>query len=113
MSPRRSGSNTGTAGVSGFSALTRAGVVLLACVASTSALCAEPQSTTEISREVKEVFARCAKAVVKIRAVDEHSKVAGTGFFIDPAGTIYTAFSVGADADNFTVEIDGKEVPAH
>ena len=65
-----------------------------------------------ISREVKEVFERSAKAVVKIRAVDEHGKLSGTGFFIDPAGTLYTAYSVGGDADNFTVEFDGKEVPA-
>ena len=61
---------------------------------------------------MKDVFNRCAKAVVKIRAVDQHGKLAGTGFFVDPAGTLYTSFSVGADADNFTVELDGKEVPA-
>lgn len=77
-----------------------------------SALSAQAQSANEISREVKEVFARSAKAVVKIRAVDEHGKLAGTGFFVDPAGTLYTAFSVGADADNFTIEFDGKELPA-
>src|SRR6187399_774633 len=65
-----------------------------------------------ISREVKEVFARSAKAVVKIRATDKHGKLAGTGFFIDPAGTLYTAFSVGADADDFTVDFDGKQFPA-
>jgi serine protease Do len=65
-----------------------------------------------ISREVKEVFARSAKAVVKIRATDQHGKLSGTGFFADPAGTLYTAFSVGADADDFTVEIEGKEFPA-
>ena len=30
--------------------------------------------------------------------------LSGTGFFIDPAGTLYTAFSVGAETENFTVE---------
>ncbi|MFN2476352.1 MAG: S1C family serine protease [Chthoniobacterales bacterium] len=84
----------------------------LLCVAAVPAVRAQPQSASEISREVKEVFSRCAKAVVKIRATDQHGKLVGTGFFIDPAGTLYTSFSVGADADNFTVEIDGKEVPA-
>ncbi len=73
---------------------------------------AQDQSAGTISREVKEVFDRCAKSVVKIRAVDEHGKLSGTGFFIDPAGTLYTAFSVGADADDFTVEFDGREIPA-
>src|SRR3954468_5576593 len=74
---------------------------------------ASGQSATSISREVKEIFDRSAKAVVKIRAVDQHGKISGTGFFVDPAGTLYTAYSVGADADNFTVELDGKEIPAH
>ena len=70
------------------------------------------QATITISREVKEVFERSAKAVVKIRAMDEHGKLFGTGFFIDPTGTLYTAYSVAGDADDFTVEFDGKEVPA-
>ncbi len=86
--------------------------VALACFAIAPVLRAQPESASEISREVKEVFARSAKAVVKIRATDEHGKLSGTGFFIDPTGTIYTAFSVGAGADNFTVEIDGKEISA-
>src|SRR5215210_342188 len=72
----------------------------------------QEQTASSISREVKEVFERCARAVVKIRAIDEHGKLSGTGFFVDPTGTIYTAYSVGADADDFTVEFDGKEVPA-
>jgi serine protease Do len=70
------------------------------------------QSAGSIGREVKDVFDRSAKAVVKIRAVDEHGRLAGTGFFIDATGTLYTAYSVGADAGDFTVELDGKEVPA-
>lgn len=85
----------------------------LAIVALTSGARAEPQSATTISREVKEVFDRCAKAVVKIRAIDEHGKLSGTGFFIDPTGTLMTAYSVGADADDFTIEFEGKELPAH
>lgn len=73
---------------------------------------AQEQSADSISREVKDVFDRSAKAVVKIRGVDQHGKLSGTGFFIDPAGTLYTAYSVGADADDFVVEFDGKDVPA-
>ncbi|CAN5523514.1 hypothetical protein BH18VER1_BH18VER1_08640 [soil metagenome] len=84
----------------------------VAFVALGPVLRADAQSATDISREVKELFARCAKAVVKIRATDQHGKLTGTGFFVDPTGTLYTAFSVGADAENFTVEIDGKELPA-
>jgi len=69
-------------------------------------------STTSISREVKEIFEKSGKAVVKIRGTDEHGDLSGTGFFIDPAGTIYTAYSVGGDTDNLTVEFDGKTYPA-
>jgi serine protease Do len=84
----------------------------LCLVAVVGGLRAQEQSATAISREVKEIFDRSARAVVKIRAVDQHGKISGTGFFVDPAGTLYTAYSVGADADNFTVELDGKEIPA-
>ena len=73
---------------------------------------AQDQSATAISREVREIFDRSAKAVVKIRAVDQHGKISGTGFFVDPAGMLFTAYSVGAEAENFTVELDGKQLPA-
>jgi S1-C subfamily serine protease len=73
---------------------------------------AQEQSTATISREVKEIFDRCARAVVKIHAIDEHSELSGTGFFIDPTGTIYTAYSVGGEATNFSVEFGGKKLPA-
>ena len=69
-------------------------------------------STASISREVKEIFEKSGKAVVKIRGTDEHGDLSGTGFFIDPTGMIYTAFSVGGDTDNLTVEFDGKTYPA-
>src|SRR5439155_836595 len=48
-----------------------------------SLLCAQEQSATAISQHVKDIFARAAKAVVKIHGADEHSEICGTGFFID------------------------------
>ena len=69
-------------------------------------------STTSISREVKDIFEKSGKAVVKIRGTDQHGDLSGTGFFIDPAGTLYTAFSVGGDTDNLTVEFEGKTYSA-
>src|SRR5438105_7959299 len=77
-----------------------------------AAVQAPESSTASISREVKEIFEKSGKAVVKIRGTDEHGDLSGTGFFIDPAGTIYTAYSVGGDTDNLTVEFDGKTYPA-
>src|SRR3954470_3947322 len=69
-------------------------------------------STASISREVKDIFEKSAKAVVKIRGTDQHGDLAGTGFFIDPAGMLYTAFAVGGDADDLTIEFNGKKYPA-
>jgi serine protease Do len=69
-------------------------------------------STSSISREVKEIYEKSGKAVVKIRGTDQHGDLSGTGFFIDPAGTLYTAFSVGGDTENLTIEFDGKTYPA-
>src|SRR6267143_6056416 len=69
-------------------------------------------STSSISREVKEIYEKSGKAVVKIRGTDQHGDLSGTGFFIDPAGTLYTAFSVGGDTENLTVEFEGKTYPA-
>src|SRR5246127_2221306 len=70
-------------------------------------------STLTLSREVKDVFERCAKAVVKIEATDQHGDLSGTGFFVDPTGTLYTAYSVGGEAENIQVEFKGKKYPAH
>src|SRR6266699_1344737 len=72
----------------------------------------QPESAAAGSREVKDVFDRCAKAVVKIEANDQHGELSGTGFFIDPTGTLYTAYSVGGEAENVTVEYKGKKYPA-
>src|SRR5947199_3369576 len=77
-----------------------------------SLLCAQEQSATAISQHVKDIFARAAKAVVKIHGADEHSEICGTGFFIEPTGTLYTAYTVGGEADNFTVEFAGQKYPA-
>jgi serine protease Do len=86
--------------------------LLLILCSSASLLFAQEQSANSISREVKDIFERAAKAVVKIHGVDEHSEICGTGFFVDPTGTIYTAYTVGGEAGNFTIEFRGKKYPA-
>ena len=73
---------------------------------------AQSEAATGISHCVQGIFARAAKAVVKIHGVDEHSEICGTGFFVDPAGTLYTAYTVGGEAGNFTIEFGGKKYPA-
>src|SRR5881394_771711 len=73
---------------------------------------AQEQSATAVSHQVKEIFEHAAKAVVKIHGVDEHCEISGTGFFIDPTGTLYTAYTVGGEAGNFSIEFNGKQYPA-
>jgi len=73
---------------------------------------ADEGSAGSISREVKAIFDKSRGAVVKIYAVDPHGELCGTGFFVDPTGTLYTAYSVGGEADSFTVEFKGKKMPA-
>src|SRR5881397_3308684 len=73
---------------------------------------AQAESTAAISHQLKDIFQRAAKGVVKIHGVDEHSEICGTGFFIDPTGTLYTAYTVGGEAGNFTIEFGGKKYPA-
>lgn len=69
-------------------------------------------TANSISQEVKDVFERSRHAVVKIHGQDEHSDIYGTGFFIDPTGTIYTSYTVGGEAGNFSIEFGGKQYPA-
>src|SRR6266571_3136504 len=51
------------------------GLVLALTFFATSALRAQDQSAASISRQVKDVFERVAKAVVKIHGVDEHREI--------------------------------------
>src|SRR5437899_13037435 len=44
--------------------------------------------------------------------MDQHGELSGTGFFVDPTGTLYTAYSVGGEAENVTVEFKGKKYPS-
>src|SRR4029079_3368346 len=93
----------------------RRAVVVFALVfcSGASLLFGQDQSATAtISHQVRELFERAAKAVVKIHGVDEHSEICGTGFFVDPTGALYTRYTVGGEAGNFTVEFGDKKIPA-
>jgi len=70
------------------------------------------QGLTSISTEVKRVFDQAKNAVVRIQAEDEHGRLAGTGFFIDPDGTIFTAYEVGGESWDIIVEFGSSRYPA-
>ena len=66
-----------------------------------------------IAEEVDAIFTKAKEAVVKIEATDVYGPHEGTGFFIDPAGTIYTHYSVAGRSWDLTVEFASKKYPAH
>lgn len=66
-----------------------------------------------IAQEVLGIFNRSKNAVVKIEAMDQHyGPMCGTGFFIDPNGTIYTAYSIGGESHDIVVSVGDKKFPA-
>jgi serine protease Do len=87
----------------------KAGIVLLMLGA--TRLLAQ-QGLNSISAEVQKVFEGAKGAVVRIQAEDEHGKLAGTGFFIDPSGTIMTAYAVGGESRDIIVEFGSNRYPA-
>jgi serine protease Do len=95
-----------------FASICRLSLGLGLSFAAVPLLCAQEQPAFTLSQQVKDLFRWTANAVVKIHGVDEHCEIAGTGFFIDPTGTLYTAYTVGGEADNFTIEFNGKKYPA-
>jgi serine protease Do len=70
------------------------------------------QGLNTISVEVEKVFEGAKSAVVRIQAEDEHGKLAGTGFFVDPCGTIMTAYAVGGESRDIIVEYGAGRYPA-
>jgi serine protease Do len=70
------------------------------------------QGLSSISAEVEKVFDGAKSAVVRIQAEDEHGKLAGTGFFIDPSGTLMTAYAVGGESTDIIVEYGAGRYPA-
>ncbi len=83
---------------------------------------AEPQGPVSVAQqkavfkaiedEVSDIFGKCKGAVVRIEATDPLERRGGTGFFIDPSGTIYTSYTVGGRSWTLTVEYADKKYPA-
>ena len=74
---------------------------------------ASPPSVAEaISREVQTLFQKCRSSVVRIEATDVHGRLSGSGFFIDPNGTVYTSYSVGGASWDVVVCHGERKYPA-
>jgi len=73
---------------------------------------ASPDVADEINDQVNAVFKRCNAAVVRIEAKDGPFDLVGSGFFVDPNGTLITSYSVGGKSMNILVSYGGMKYPA-
>ncbi len=82
-------------------------------VVTTPAPAAPPAPPVAGAGEIGRVFAASKDAVVRIYATERYGMRAGTGFFIDPHGTIYTHSNVGGQGCwDVTVEFANQRYPA-
>lgn len=73
---------------------------------------AAPSIAEALAAEVRAVFERARKSVVRIEAIDEHGHLSGTGFFIDPNGTLYTSYTIGGGSWDIVVSHGDVKYPA-
>lgn len=71
-----------------------------------------PALVDSISQEIRRVFDERREAVVKVTARDGLGLRVGSGFFIDPAGTVFTHTGIVMKSDDVKVSYDGRELPA-
>ena len=77
-----------------------------------SSLQADDLVAEKLSSQVRKIFDERRDAVVKVRAVDALGIRFGSGFFSDPAGTVYTHAGIVLKAQDVVVIFGGKELPA-
>lgn len=79
-------------------------------------LCAQQPGAANVfdllQKQVQLEMEKCRDAVVRIESEDDHGKVAGTGFFVDPNGLIYTSFTVAGESKEIVARWDGHKYPA-
>jgi serine protease Do len=66
----------------------------------------------KVSSEVRRLFDERRDSTVRVEANDRHGKLSGTGFFADPAGTIYTLSYIVANAEEIFVVHGDRRMPA-
>src|SRR6266853_375849 len=71
-----------------------------------------PALFDSLQQQVQKLFDKSREAVVRVEAADEHGLVSGTGFFVDPNGTLYTSYTVGGDTHDIVVVRGELKFPA-
>lgn len=93
-------------------------LALAACgflLAATPVFCTgdDPGKLVEaIQLQVQGISERNGPAIVRIEATYLDGRLVGTGFFIDPNGTLYTSYGVGGESHDIVVHFGGKQYVA-
>jgi len=91
----------------------RTKTALICILAGGLARAARAESVFEaISKEVQAVYALHQSAVVRVEAEDEHGRLSGSGFYVDPNGTIFTSYTIGGETRNIVVCSGDSKFPA-
>lgn len=87
-------------------------VALVFLLAASRLVAGEPTLGQSITTEIQRIFEENRKTVVRVRAKDSLGVRLGSGFFIDPSGTIYTHAGIVMNADDVTISHNGRSIPA-
>jgi serine protease Do len=66
----------------------------------------------QINDQIHHLFEKHRDAVVRVRASDSMGVRLGSGFFVDASGTVYTHSGVVLQADDVSVQFQGRILPA-
>ena len=92
-----------------FAGKVSAFLLLLVCVRPVRA---DEELGNKIRSEVRRIFEERRDATVRVEAYDRHGKLCGSGFFADPAGTVYTLAYIVANADEIFIVQGDRKIPA-
>jgi serine protease Do len=60
--------------------------------------------TDAVEQQIQKVLEKARSAVVRVEGTDEHGwRLAGSGFFVDPNGLLFTSYSVGGETRDLVV----------
>ena len=68
--------------------------------------------SAKVAESIRTIYRDRAASIVRIRSHDEHGEVVGTGFAIDPTGTIITLADIVRGSQDIVVEQAGQTLPA-
>jgi serine protease Do len=72
-----------------------------------------PTLAENITSEIHRIFDQNREAIVRVRATDSLGVRLGSGFFVDPAGTVFTHVGIVLNSKDVSVIHNGRTLAAH